>query len=183
MPDLSNIFGAHISIRGIGKWIQFVSTVEVGAKSRAMLAFVKYIIGTPAGGLKHYVPYRYVTRAQGFPHLRYTTVTGKTVIGYRSAKQHRFVMASINEGAIMPGFPHRTGRMQRGWTYGGEWTHLYIYNPVGYTKHVMGDLTQTKMHGMIGWQRTWMIVRERWAGAIVAAKLAVQDWIDTNKPK
>lgn len=183
MPKLSNIFGIHISIRGVEKWIRFINEVPIGAKSRAMLAFVKYIIGKPVAGLKHYVPYRYVSRAQGFPHLRYTTVTGKIVIGYKSARQHRFVMASIAKGAILPKFPRRLGTMQSGWTYGGEWTHLYIYNPVQYTRWVMGDFTQTKMHGIIGWQRTMVIVRERWAGAIAEARLAVQNWTNTNKPK
>ena len=183
MPRLSNIFGIHVSIRGVDRWINFIKTVPDGAKSRAMRAFVKYIIGTPAAGLKHYVPYKYVSRKEGFPHLRYTTVTGKTVVGYKSARQHRFVMAAISEGKILPGFPRRTGQMQRGWTYGGDWTHLYIYNPVQHTRYVMGDLTQTKMHRLIGWKRTMIVVRERWAGAMVEARAAVQNWINTNKPK
>ena len=180
---MPRLFDIHISIRGLEPWIRFIKDVPVGVKSRAMRAFVRYIIGTPAAGLKHYEPYKYISRKQGFPHLRYTTVTGKEIIGYKSARQHHFVMASISQGKMLPGFPRRTGQMQRGWTYGGDWTHLYIYNPVPHTKWVMGDLQQTRMHGLIGWKRTMVVVRERWTGAIAAARLAVQDWINTNKPK
>ena len=167
-----------IQVKGIERIQEFLRTVQLGCKTMAQREVTKYLIGIEqtgetTGGVSHglarYVPYRYVSIAQAG--------------GFKSAKQRGYVMAMIREGKIDPGVPHRTGEMQRGWTYRESSGRYRITNETPYAPYVMGDTQQARMFKLIGWRRTAEVVQSNLAGAIRHANAKVKQWLREQKRK
>ena len=152
-----------VDTRKLEELQEFLRGLPRGVVGVAGEAVAKYIVGDNRHGLKHYVPYKYVSI--------------KDSGGWASEKQRRYVMAKIREGEIDPGVPHRTGEMQRGWDYSGEGSRWRIENEVPYAGYVMGDVDQTQMHKIQGWRTAMRVAYDNLAGSIVAARSAVREWI------
>jgi hypothetical protein len=153
--------------RGVPELLAWLQTLARGVKGEATRAVAEYLIGDQTHGLAHYVPYKYVTMKQAYG-------------GFVSDKQRRYVMARIREGSIDPGFPHRTGEMQRGWTYSQHGSNYTIKNETPYAGFVMGDNTQANMHNLIGWRRTAEVVKSNLAGAYRHAQAKIREWLRTH---
>lgn len=164
-----------IQVKGLEKVQAFLREIPLGVKTHAQRAVTEYLIGIEGGGmlggvshgLAHYVPYRYISVAQAG--------------GWKSDKQRRYVMAMIREGKIDPGVPHRTGEMQRGWTYHEEMGRYRIVNEVPYAGYVMGDTEQTRMHELGGWRKVAEVVQSNLAGAFRHAQAMVNQWLREQK--
>jgi hypothetical protein len=143
-----------------------------------------YIVGDEGSqmshGLKHAPYYKYVNRQAGFAGSSYTTSTGKIVPGYSSAKQHRYVMAAIADGRIIPGQDNRTGRMENAWKVGGTPYRPTITNSTPYWGFMQGD-SQTRMAKLIGWRRIQDIVASNIKGAVRHGLAILHQWMAANK--
>ena len=157
-------------IRALQKLQALLKDLPQGAIGVAGEAVAHYLLGEDTGGgythgLKHYVPYKYVTMNQAYG-------------GFVSDKQRRYVMARINEGSIDPGAPHRTGELQRGWhhtpsSHGSIWT---LSNRTPYADYVMGG-RQSSMHNLIGWRTAGAVIVSNLSGAIRHASAALGKWL------
>ena len=156
-----------VSIKNLDKVVAFLKTVPLGMKTVTGRAVADYLVGNQSHGLKHYTPYKYVSY--------------KSIGGFVSDKQRRYVMAKIRSGEIDPGYPHRTGNMQRGWVVGGDPPRYVIKNDVSYSNYVVGDNEQSRMHNKIGWRTVSKNISDNMKGAIRAANLAIAKWINTHK--
>lgn len=159
----------RITSKGIPELQAWLADVGRGIRTKAMRAAGEYLIGDGTHGLKHYPVYKYISVAESG--------------GWSSEKQRRYVMAMIKEGKIDPGYPHRTGELQRGWELRGwdksvQWT---ITNETPYAKWVMGDSDQTVMHGMAGWRTMLTVIASNIRGAIRHAQAAVNEWLRSKR--
>ena len=109
------------------------------ARGRMTKAAAVYLIGNGVHGLTHYPAYKAITRRAAY---------GRT---FQSDRQRRKVMAQIRSGRIDPGYPHRTGRLQRGWTVTGDGTKATVKNDVEYAGLVMGT-DQARLNKLVGWR-------------------------------
>lgn len=156
-----------ITSKGIPEVRAWLQRIALGAKTLATRSVAEYLVGDMSHGLKHYVPYQYVTVEQAG--------------GWKSEKQRRYVMAMIKEGKIDPGVPHRTGRMQRAWDFSAEGSRFKITNSESYTQYVMGDVEQSRMHGIIGWRVIGEVIKNNLKGAFRHATAQVKKWLKTQK--
>jgi hypothetical protein len=154
----------EITQQGVPQTISKLERVKAWFRRDFGSAIAEYLVGDMSHGLKHYVPYKYVSIAQSG--------------GWKSEKQRRYVMAMIAEGKIDPGVPHRTGNMQRGWKYAeqgaGRWI---ITNAAPYTKWVVGVGSQTQMHAKQGWRDVAEVVRNNIKGALVHARAKLREFL------
>ena len=176
MPNLT------ITSRGIPElqaWLKSLSknVVDIASKSVA-----SYIVGDSTHGLMHEPAYKYVNRYAGFPGLSYQTSTGKTVPGFASEKQHKYVMAAIARGEIKPGQDNRTHDMTNNFRYSGQGARYVITNDTPYAKYVIGG-QQTRMHNLIGWRTMAQTAKDNMAGAIKYATSKVKEWLRTHGKK
>ena len=139
----------------------YIATTARGARRPAAVAAADYLIGDGRHGLKHYPPYKYITRKRAF---------GKT---FKSDKQRRYVMMMIRAGKIDPGYPHRTGRLQRGWKQKGAGADITIYNDMPHVLPVMGDEIQSRHERLVGWRMVSDVLESNMDGALQAAGRAV----------
>jgi len=147
----------------------FISSLPRNTRGIATEAAAEYIVGDKSHGLKHYPRYKYITRKRAY---------GKTFV---SASQRRYVMAGIRAGRITPGYPRRTGQMQRGWEWVRRGTKTVIQNTEGAAKYVFGDsrgLSQAKLNELAGWRKMTDIAESNMNGAIRAADREVQKYIN-----
>lgn len=154
-------------VRGVEEVQAFLKTVPRGALRVALSAMAEWFIGTPQRGLKHYQPYKYVTRAQAY---------GQT---FKSDRQRRYIMAMISEGKIDPGVPHRTGNTQRGW-YANETNNGYGMNIENEQKgayYTRDDSGQARLNALAGWRKISDIISTNIAGAIRHANAAIGNWL------
>jgi len=161
----------RLKVRGIEKVQAFLRDLPYGVLRVALPAIAEYLIGDGTHGLKHYQAYKYITRKRAY---------GQT---FQSDKQRRYVMAMIREGRIDPGYPHRTGRSQRGYTakvtnggYG-----VTISNPekgAYYTRH---DAGQARLNALAGWRKISAVVESNLAGALRHARAAVSAFLKQRK--
>lgn len=166
-----------VTVRGIEKVQEFIATVQRGFKAKAAEAVTQYILGIEKGGsfgthgLTHYPPYHHVTIQQAYG-------------GFVSDKQRRYVMARIREGTIQPGYPHRTGELQRAWDYKDTGSGRYtIINPCPYAPFVMGDKMQANLPRLVGWRKTMDIVQSNLQGAFRYARARLKEWIAEQRRK
>jgi hypothetical protein len=151
--------------RDIERLQAYLRSVPRGALKVALAAFSEYMLGK----LRHYPPYRYVSRKAAY---------GKTFV---SDRQRRYVMAKIREGRIDPGYPHRTGRLQRGWEVKGEPYRTRIENKTPYAGFVMGDDAQSAHERKVGWRVVGVIVASNVKGGMVKARAAVRKFIQSRR--
>jgi hypothetical protein len=156
----------QVDPRQIAAVQKMLKDIPVGGKSIIVPAVNDYIIGREQGetgeashGLRHYPAYKYVSRAVAY---------GKTFV---SDKQRRFVMASIREGRIDPGAPHRTGQYQRSWKTVGE----------AYRQKIVGQLPfdqfPARQNILGGWRRFSQIIVDNLAGAVRYAQSKFNEWL------
>src|SRR5512140_3970669 len=157
----------RITPRGLTEFKDFISGLARNLRGLATKAIGHYIIGdegAPGGirhGLKHYPPYRYVSRKSAYPQsitIDYGPHKGKVVQGYQSSKQYYYVILGGRGKMGEPGFPHRNGRLQRGWQMKGESTRAYIVNTEPHAVHVMGTDTQARQPAKVGWRTVAAVI-------------------------
>ena len=158
----------NFKIRGVEEVQSFIKSIPRGTVKAGLKAFTEYIIGNQAHGLKHYSPYKYITRKAAY---------GKT---FESDAQRRYVMAAIRDGRIDPGVPHRTGKVQRGW-YAQETNEGYgfrLKNDEPGAYFTMDDTGQAKQPALAGWRKVTQVIADNFAGAIRHANAEVKKWLE-----
>lgn len=126
------------------------------SRGRMTKAAAVYLIGNGSHGLMHYPAYKYITRKRAY---------GKT---FASDAQRRFVMAGIRSGKIDPGYPHRTGILQRGWYVSSDGTKTSVKNDAPHGDVVMG-LGQARLNGLVGWRIYTKVIEDNINGMVRAA--------------
>jgi hypothetical protein len=126
------------------------------------------------GYFRRYPPYKNISRAQAYPNA-------PAGPGWFSEKQRRFVMASLRAGRNLktgtpmePGYPHRTGRAQRGWEVTGQGATVTIRNQVPYAGWLYSDRYQARQPGLVGWET----LGEMYADAVDEVFPDLVDFID-----
>ena len=147
---------------------EFISSLPRNTRGLATEAAADYLIGDGRHGLKHYPPYKWVTRRRAY---------GKTFV---SAKQRRYVMAMIRAGRIDPGAPHRTGIIQRGWRKEGRGAKVKIVNDARGVEWVHDDKKQARLNALVGWRKTSVITQSNEHGSVQAAQRAVDKYIQSK---
>jgi hypothetical protein len=144
---------------------KLISSAPRMARGRMTEAAAKYIIGDMERGAKHYPPYKYVSRKRAY---------GRT---FFSERQRRYVMAQIRAGRIDPGYPHRTGIIQRGWYVRGSGAKATIANDARGVDFVHGDKKQARLNRLVGWRTVSEIAKANMKGAIKAAEQALKEYL------
>ena len=165
----NEIIKIEISARSIQRVRDWLSSIARGVRGRALEAFTEYIVGNNQHGLKHYPPYKYVSRTRAY---------GKPFV---SDKQRRYVMASINSGDIIPGQSQRTGKQAESWGYTVQGTRARVYNTAHGSKYTMGNKTQTNLAALGGWRKVRDVITLNFRGAIRSAQLAVNRYLKSKK--
>lgn len=140
---------------------QIISDLPRNLRGPATEEGAIYLIGDGTRGLKHYVQYKYITRA---------TAYGRTFV---SDRQRRKVMAMVRSGEILPGFPRRTGNTQRGWYTVGSGASTKIRNDTAGAFYTVGDPGQARLNELAGWRRIGLIIASNEKGMIHAVDLRV----------
>ncbi len=153
-------------MRGDEQVKAYIKTIPHGVTRVGIYAIAEYILGDQTHGLKHYPPYRYITRKKAY---------GKT---FSSDKQRRFVMAAIREGRIDPGVPHRTGNTQRAWRL----IKSNPYRPKIVAKgagpyYTADDQGQARLNAMIGWRKMAKNIADNMVGALRHANAEIRKWL------
>jgi hypothetical protein len=144
---------------------QVISDLPRSVRGPATEAAAIYLVGNSSRGLSHYPGYAYISRASAYGS------------SFFSDKQRRYVMAKIRSGEIQPGYPHRTGRLQRGWSIIQSGAATRVINAEPYAVYVVGDPGQSRHEEKAGWRRIGLIVASNEKGMIQAADRAAQDII------
>jgi hypothetical protein len=157
----------NITRKGFKEFEGFIKSLPRGVKVVAMRAIGTYLIGDGKHGLKHYPPYKFITRRKAY---------GKS---FESLKQQRWFFAAKAEGKILPGYPRRTGKIQRGWEFnesGSDWRRVNITNEAEGVGWVMGD-NQARLNALADWRKAVIVITSNMRGAIRAGQQAVNRWL------
>lgn len=165
-----------ITSRGIPELQAWLKSLSKGVVDVATKAVANYIVGDNTHGLMQEPSYKYVNRYAGFPGLSYQSKTGKTVPGWASEKQHKYVMAAISRGEIKPGQDNRTGNLTGSYRYAGQGARYSITNDVPYAKYIVGG-QQTRMHKLIGWRTMSEVAKSNMKGAMKYATAKVKEYL------
>jgi hypothetical protein len=132
-------------------------------------AAAEYLLGNDQRGLRHYTPYKFVSRASAYGK------PSDAPAGYFSWKQFRYVMAMLHGG----GGGGRTGKLKDGWATKGQGGGfgMSVYNSVDYATYVMGDAGQARQPAKVGWRKLMAVVNSNLNGMMRAASQAVGRWI------
>ena len=158
------------SIRGIEQLKAYFAKLPSNVRKIAVDEVTEYLVGDQQHGLKHYVPYKYVSRKSAY---------GQT---FKSDKQRRYVMAKIRSGEITPGKSNRSGALSAGWAYkkqGGGYG-AKIYNSQEYAKFVMGDETQARQPKKVGWRVMAQVISTNIKGAMQKANNEIAKWLKSH---
>ena len=161
----------NITRKGFKEFEGFIKSLPKGVKVVAMRAIGTYLVGDGRHGLKHYPAYKFITRRKAY---------GKS---FESLKQQRWFFAAKAEGKILPGYPRRTGEIQRGWEFkerDSSWTHINITNEAEGVGWVMGA-SQANQPRLAGWRDYMTVIASNMRGAIRAGQTAVNQWIKTKR--
>jgi hypothetical protein len=165
----SGTYYASTHLADVSKEIQaFLKETAPGARGAAAEAAAKFLVGDGRHGLKHYPPYKYISRARAYGNVSKDGAPP----GYFSWKQFRYVMWKRSKGEIDPGYPHRTGRLQRGWQMTRRGADVRIFNTQPHVLPVMGDI-QSRHERQVGWRMVPDILETNIDGALLASKRAV----------
>lgn len=171
------------AIRGDKDIIRWLKKLPYGVIKVALPALAEYLIGNGRHGLAHYPPYKHVSRIKAYPDESFTAKDGHKVVGYKSLKMLRYVMASIREGRILPGFPRRTGHTQRNYVMKIQ-DHGFtvkIQNKTAgayYTRH---DFGQARLNMLAGWRNVTEVIRSNIKGAFRHAQAKVNQYLKKGK--
>jgi hypothetical protein len=144
---------------------QEITDLPRNVRGPAIEAAAIYLVGDGTRGLRHYPIYRYASR---------TAAYGRP---FQSEKQRRWFFAALRRGEILPGFPRRTGRLQRGWTVIPQGVRTRIVNSEPYSIYVVGDPGQARQPALAGWRRYGLIIASNQNGMIQAADRKAQEVI------
>jgi hypothetical protein len=144
---------------------QLISDLPRSVRGVAVEEASRYLVGNQTRGLMHYSNYTYITR---------TAAYGRP---FQSDRQRRKVFAMIRNGEILPGYPRRTGRLQRGWQIINSGVSTKIVNTEAYAGYVVGDPGQSRHEELAGWRRIGLIIASNERGMIQAADRAAQESI------
>lgn len=147
-----------IDVSGIEEIQTALAETPEAVGSAAVDEVNKYLVNV----LKTYPPYQHIGFKQAYG-------------GWFSDKQRKYVMARIREGSITPGYAHRSQRMAEGWKVIDKGMSSIIVNETPYSGYLMGDRKQSRMAGMIGWDRITFIIRERMPQIIRRAAAGVKN--------
>ncbi len=160
-----------VKLRGNEELQAFLKALPRGTMKDAIKAMADYMLGNTQHGLKHYPPYKYVSRKEAY---------GKT---FFSDKQRRWFFAAIRDQRILlPLRYQRTNTLRDGWRQSVDPYRKTLFNVVPYAKHVMSDDRQSRMSQKIGWRTMGKVIEDNITGGMRAATLAVARWIK-NKGK
>jgi hypothetical protein len=158
-----------VKLRGIEELNSFLKSLPRGTMRDAVKAMAEYFIGNEQHGLKHYPGYKYVSRIQDYG------------VSFFTDKQRRWFFWALKSGKL--NLPYqRTNNLRDGWQMSVDPYRKTVFNRVPYSKHVMGDATQSRHPAKIGWRTTSKVLADNMTGAMRAATLAVERWIK-NKGK
>jgi hypothetical protein len=141
---------------------QLINDLPRSVRGLAVEEASRYLVGDGTRGLSHYPSYRFVTR---------TAAYGRP---FQSDRQRRKFFAMLRNGEILPGFPRRTGRFQRGWVISYDGVRSRITNTEGHAVYLVGDPGQARLNEMGGWRRTGLIIASNENGMVQAADRAAQ---------
>lgn len=165
---MDEIIKVELSARSLTRVKEWLKSIPRGVKGRALEAFTQYIVGNNQHGLKHYPPYKYVTRKKAY---------GQT---FQSDKQRRYVMAKIKSGEITPGTSQRTGKQADSWGYKVYGTRANVYNTAYGSRYTVGNRTQARQPELVGWRKVKEIISSNFVGAMRAAQLAVNRYLKSK---
>jgi hypothetical protein len=151
-------------VRGLEEVERFLKELPRGSMRSAIKAFSEYILGNEQHGLKHYVPYKHVTRTQAY---------GRP---FETDKQRRWFFANLKSGALKIPY-QRTGKLRDNWVLQGSEYQKNIKNKLPYAPYVMGIAGQSRMSRKIGWKSWLEVVQNNMKGGMRAATQAVAKWI------
>lgn len=156
-------------VRGVKAVVAYLERLPRGVKRVGLRALTEYLIGNASHGLKHYSPYKYVSRKRAYGYT------------FKSDKQRRYVMAAIREGKIDPGTPHRTGKGSAGWTMAETQRGFTIKNPEESMKYSMSDQYQANLNALAGWRAVSQNISDNIKGAVRHAGAAIKKFLVDNK--
>jgi hypothetical protein len=154
-------------VRGIEEVQAFLKTVPYGAVKIGLKAVTEYFLGNDQHGLRHYEPYKYVTRKKAY---------GQT---FQSEKQRRWFWA--NGGPDMIG-NHRTGETASAWT-SHETNNGYgmsLENKSEGAKWIWSD-RQARQPQLVGHRTARAKIASNVAGALRHAQAVVSAFIKAKK--
>jgi hypothetical protein len=165
-----------VRVRGIKELEEFLKKIPRGLTRVALPAFAEWIIGNSRRGLKRYQLYKYVKRSKAYGKV------SDAPAGFFSWKQFRYVMAAIHDGRILPGYPRRTGKTQRGYVQRStnDGYNVFIENKEKgaiYTRH---NTLQARLNAMAGWLKESAVVRNNMAGALRHMHAAVRKYLKSR---
>ena len=163
------------AIKGIPELQAFLKEIPRGGIPAAVRAFGEYLLGNDSHGLRHMVPWKYVSRKAA---------------GYKtSAKQWAFMFATgilKSEGGKVtlahPGERHDTTRGWYGYTSDGGYSYKLRSNKAS-AFYTMSDKGQARQPAKVGHQKTSAVIASNKAGAFMAAVSALNKWIRERKTK
>jgi hypothetical protein len=156
-----------IVVRGIPEVQEFIRSLPYGTVKVGLQAIAEYYLGNDQHGLRHYEPYKYVTRKAAY---------GQT---FQSEKQRRWFWA--NGGPDMIG-NHRTGETAAGWHW-KETNNGYGITLENDTEgaHWIWSDKQARQPAMVGHRKAKDKIRTNLAGAIRYAQGKVNEQIKAKK--
>ena len=155
--------------RGIGAVQAFLKELPRGSMRSALQAFGTYLLGDDNHGLRHMVPYSFVSRKSAYG------------VSFSSDKQRAWFFAALKRGEINPGSGNRTDTT-RGWTMVTQ-NSGYSISLRTSTKaawYTMGDSSQARQPARVGHRKVSEVIRTNMAGAYRAAIQAVNAWIKSR---
>jgi len=146
-----------ILVKGVSGVQNMLKKIPIGAKGVVAHAIGLYLLGDERHGLKHYAPYKKVSRKQAYG------------VTFSSDKQRRWFWAN------RPAIPYRrTGAQGKAWGLEGKSTNIRIVNRDPSVKYTRG---QTNLHRLMGWQTAMGTIRSNMKGALRAGFQALLRFI------
>ena len=154
----------EFDVKGVEEVNAFLKSIPLGATKEVTKAFGEYIIGNDQHGLRHYPPYRKVTRKQAYG------------VSFFSDKQRRWFFANLKDHIDIP--YRQTWQLKDGWklNYPSK-NQATIKNRVPYASLVMGDVGQNRMAAKKGWRKVSKVVADNIKGAMRMANFALDRWL------
>jgi hypothetical protein len=146
-----------ISVKGVEKVQGMLRKIPIGAKGVVAYAVALYLLGNESHGLKHYAPYKHVSRKRAYG------------VTFFSDKQRRWWWAN------QPSIPYRrTGAQGKAWGIEGRSTNVRLVNRDPSVQFTRG---QTNLHRLMGWQTAMGTIRSNLKGALRAGWAALKAFI------
>jgi hypothetical protein len=141
---------------------RLIARVKNESIPAASEAAAEYLLGNEQRGLRHLVPYKYVSRKKAY---------GKS---FFTDKQRRWFWANVRDGTIaFPIHYQRTGTISSGWKTEGRGLVVKVVNRARGVGFVLGDKTQARQPAMVGHRKISEVIASNFAGMIRAAQQAV----------